>query len=255
MILRDGSATAGELGRIVRLEPGLAAQVLRARHEQGPVQQDRCFTVEDAMNSLGFAQLRELVGDTTRTQLFDRPLEVYNLEMDEFWRRSIATALGAELLAEVTGEDADVSFTMGLLHNVGMLAVDAWARENSPELVFAHRSWPRDYSPAEGAVLGFTQAEVGAALLNLWDFSSAVTEPIRAQDLPLRQGAHARRSCLLHAAKWLAAAVCTEDGTPRLPESRFLDVLRLPSYELVKLVVEVRVRLGSARNLAEFAAA
>ncbi|HEU5081680.1 MAG TPA: HDOD domain-containing protein [Opitutaceae bacterium] len=254
-MFRSGPVSPGEIGRIVRFEPGLAAQVLRAHCERSNGQSERCFTLEDAMNSLGFASLRELVEEVARMQVFDHPLEVYNLEMDEFWRRSIATALGAELLAEITGEDADVSFTTGLLHNVGMLAVNDWAKRNMPELVFAHRSWPREYSSAEGAVLGFTHAEVGATLLDLWQFSSAVTEPIRNQHAPSCFGAHARRSCLLHAAKWLGTAVCSEAGVPRLPETRYLDALNLASYELVKLVVDVRIRLGSARNNVEFTAA
>ena len=254
-MLRDGATSAGEIGRMVRFEPGLAMQVLRAHHQRSCAENPRCFTLEDAMNSLGFPYLRELVGEAARAQLFDQPLEVYNLEMDEFWRRSIATALGAELLAEITGEDADLSFTTGLLHNVGMLAVNAWAKENMPELVFAHRSWPREYSPAEGAVLGFTHAEVGATLLDIWQFSSAVSEPIRMQHVPSRSGPHARRSCLLHAAKWLGASVCTDGAVPKLPDTRYLDALNLASYELVKLVVDVRIRLGSARNNVEFSAA
>ncbi len=250
-----GESSFSELAHLVRLDPGLAAEILRARRGQRSAPHEPCFTLEDAINALGAEFVQPLVENVSRTQIIDQPLEVYSLDMDEFWRWSIATALSAEHLAEIVGEDVDLSFAIGLLHNVGMVAVAHWARQHAPELIFAHRSWPREYSAAEGAILGFTHAEVGGTLLQSWDFPSSMTEAIRAQYVPLRFGPHARRSCLLHTAKWLAAAVCTEEAAPKLPESAFLDVLRIPSYELLKMVVEIRVRIGHVRNAVEAVAA
>jgi HD-like signal output (HDOD) protein len=247
-LLRKESTSLAEIGRLVRFEPGLTAWVLRARRERNLCSDAPCFTIEDAINSLGFPCLHEMAEEVTRSQVFDQPLEAYNLHREEFWRWSVATALGAELLGEMTGEDPDLCFTLGLMHNVGILAVDTWIAQQSPGLVFGQREFPREFSAAEGALMGFTHAEVGATLLASWGFPSAMSEAVRAQYVPLRGGPNARRSCLLHAAKWLGAAVCSEDFSPRLPEGRHLDVLRLPSYELVKLVVEVRVKIGEVRN-------
>jgi len=245
---RDGSASLSEIGRLVKLDVGLACRVFRAAFESATEDEVPCFTLEDAINKLGSGYIHDLVKQVNRSQALNRPLESYGMEMDEFWRWSVSTALAAEVLAQSTGEDADVAFSLGLLHNAGIFAVEEWVRQESPGLAFAHRGWPREYTSAEVTFLGFTHAEVGAVLLNLWQFPRATTEPIRHQYVPLRFGPHARLTCLLHAAKWLAAAVCSEDGMPPLPDARYLDVLRLPSYELVKLVVEVRVRIGHARQ-------
>lgn len=236
------------MGRLVKLDSGLACRVFRAAYERSEEDENPWLTIEDAINKLGFEYIQDLVRQVTRAQALDRPLEVYGMETEEFWRWSVATALAAEAIAQSTGEDADLAFSLGLLHNVGIFAVEEWIRQESPGLAFAHRGWPREYTSAEVTFLGFTHAEVGAALLSLWQFPRAASEPIRHQYVPLRYGPHARLTCLLHAAKWLAAAVCSEDGMPPLPDSRHLDVLRLPSYELLKLVVEVRVRIGRARE-------
>lgn len=243
-----GTASLAEMGRLVKMDAGLACRVFRAAYERSDEEGIPCFTIEDAINKLGFEYIRDLVRQVARSQALDRPLEVYGMEMEEFWRWSVATALAAEVIAQSTGEDADLAFSLGLLHNVGIFAVEEWIRQESPGLVFAHRGWPREYTSAEVTFLGFTHAEVGAALLSLWQFPRATSEPIRHQYVPLRYGPHARLTCLLHAAKWLAAAVCSEDGMPPLPDARHLDVLHLPSYELLKLVVEVRVRIGHARQ-------
>lgn len=245
---RDRSVSLGALGSLVRLDPGLTCRIFRAAHEKADEQNLPCFTIEDAINTLGFGYIQTLINQVTRSQALDRPLEAYGLSTDECWRWSVATGLAAEVLANHTGEDADLAFSLGLLHNVGIFAVEEWIRQESPGLVFAHRGWPREHTSAEAAFLGFTHAEVGAALLSLWQFPRALTEPIRHQYVPLRYGPHARLTCLLHTAKWLAAAVCSEDGMPQMPESRHLDVLRLTSYQVAELVVEVRIRVGQARE-------
>jgi hypothetical protein len=54
---------------------------------------------------------------------------------------------------------------------------------------------------------------------------------------------------LLHAAKWLRAVVCQEgDEPPALPENVVLAALRLTPEKLSRMVVEVRIRLGSTQN-------
>jgi hypothetical protein len=64
-------------------------------------------------------------------------------------------------------------------------------------------------------------------------------------------------ACLLHAAKWLRAVVCADEeaaGSP-LPASVILQPLRMTPEKLARLVVELRLKLGSVRNLVEFLAA
>ena len=253
-IFYEGPSSLGELTRLVRYEPGLAAQILRTR-QACPKVFTPSFAIEDAINDLGFTYVQDIALEATRSQVIDQPLDVYNMSMNDFWRRSVSTAIAAELLAEATGEDAGLSFTIGLLHNIGMLAIDVWARNESPELVFAHRTWPREFSMAESSLLGFTNAEVGSALLAGWDLPQRLSEVVRLQYVPLRFGPYARSTCLLLAAKWLSAAVCLENGMPKMPEAVFLDVLRIPSFELAQMVVEVRVRLGGVRNALHLTAA
>lgn len=249
LLLHGGNPTLAEIGRIVRHDPGLAAHVLRAGYQRRAERMIPCFTIEDAVNTLGFAQLHRFVSEVSRLQVFEPVMETYGLHMEEFWRSSVACALAAELLAEKTGEDPDSAYILGLMHNIGMLAVEAWSRNESSFLLFAHRGWQREYGASEAALLGFTHAEAGAALLSSWDFPRATVEAVRSQYVPARYGPYARLTCLLHAAKWLRTAVCTDDGVPAMPDDRLLDVLHLPSFELAKLVVEVRIRIGRARSL------
>jgi len=84
-----------------------------------------------------------------------------------------------------------------------------------------------------------------------------MVEPIHWQNAPHCSAGYSRMACLLKAAKWLRTVVCTEDDfyAPPLPDAVVLRPLRLTPERLMRLVVEVRIRLGEVRNLVEAVAA
>jgi HD-like signal output (HDOD) protein len=256
-LLRVGEPTLQQAAALLRLDPGLTARVLQLGNQRGAARGEHCFGVEDAINAIGFETIRTMVERVADEQIFARPLSLYGLDAEEFWRSSISCALAAEMLAQITGEDADMAYLVGLLHGAGMVAIDQAVAEFEPTLTFAPRTFPREFADAERAFLGFTHAEVGATLLRAWSFPVTIIEPVRWQHAPLGSSGYARMACLLHAAKWLRAVVCADEeaaGSP-LPASVILQPLRMTPEKLARLVVELRLKLGSVRNLVEFLAA
>ncbi len=242
-----------EIGRLIRLDPGLTARVLHMGNRRSSEKGEACFTVEDAINEIGFNDVYALVSEVTASQIFVKPLQSYGIEAEELWRLSLSCGLAAELLAEQTGEDASVAYTVGLLHGVGMAAIDHWALRHAPTVMLLSQGLPRECADTERALIGFTQAEVGAAMLRQWDFPLTMVEPVRFQYSPRSSAGYVRMACLLAAAKWLRTAVCADEDRlpPPLPEAAILHPLRLNGDRLARLVVDVRYRLGAARNLVE----
>jgi HD-like signal output (HDOD) protein len=181
-----------------------------------------------------------------------RPLASYGLEADELWNRSVACALAAEFIAEQTGIDQNIAYTTGLLHCVGMVAIDEWIfqQQIQPAPRFSG-PFPRESVDAERALLGFHQGDAGAALLRLWEFPSGMTEPVRWQYSPRTTTGHQREACLLHAAKWLRTAVCCADPVPVRPEAVILQALRISPAQLEAWIPEIRRRLEAIGSLLE----
>lgn len=256
-LLRSGDPTLQQVSSLLRLDPGLTARVLKMGNDFSAARGEHCLSVEDAINGVGFNAIHAMVSEVADAQVFSRPLSLYGLDAEESWRWSISCALAAEVLAEHTGEDMSVAYTVGLLHGAGMVAIDEAVSAVEPTLIFAPRAFPREFADAERALLGFTHADVAAAMLRSWNFPVTIVEPIRWQHTPLGSAGYARMACLLHAAKWLRAVVCVEEGgeTPQMPPAILLQSLRLSPEKLAKLVIEVRLKLGSVRNLLEFMAA
>jgi len=252
-LLGDGNSAMHEIVALIRLDPGIAARVLQVANSAYFSKGVRCFTVDEAVNRVGYATVYELVSLAVSSQVLVRSLDVYGIEADTLWKLSVAGAIAAELLALRTRQDRDVAYTIGLLHCVGMVAIDEWALRSGRKLALKHTGFPREAVESERAFFGFTQAAAGAALLRQWDFPASMTEPVRWQYTPRASASQAKMASLLSAAKWLRSAVCTAKGEkiPPAPDAAHLQPLGIGAATLQSMVPEVVGRMNAVSTLLE----
>jgi HD-like signal output (HDOD) protein len=238
-----------EIVALIRLDPGVATRVLQAANSAIFSRGDRCHSVELAVSRIGYDYIFEIVADAVAEQILVRSLTAYGLESDEFWIRSVACGISAEHLARLCGEDVHVAYTLGLLHGVGMVAIDHWAERSASALSFCGQGFPHDYSRSERSLIGCTHAEVGAAVLQSWEFPSEMTEPLRWQFAPLESLGHRRVNCLLYTARWLSARVSARpDQKVPDPDERVLAALRLKLDKLSREIQSVREHLEAVQR-------
>jgi HD-like signal output (HDOD) protein len=250
-LLSDGNSSMAEVVALIRLDPGIAARVLQIGNSAYYSQGLRCYTVDEAVNRVGYDEVYGLVANAVASQVLVRPLVTYGLEADDLWRRSVACALGAEVLADRLEISRDIAYTVGLLHGVGMVAIDEWAFRQQTGMFFAPGDLPLETCEAEQATLGFHNAEAGAALLRHWEFPPVMTEPVRWQYLPRATAAHFPLSGVLHVAKWLRDAACEDGERPKHPDPLLLRSLKVTRSQLDKLVEEVARRMVHVSSLLE----
>lgn len=254
-LLGDPNSSMSEIVMLIRLDAGIAARVLQVGNSAYYSKGTRCFTVDEAVNRVGYEQVYQLVSYAVASQVLVRPLKVYGIEADDVWTLSVSCALAAEMLAERSGQDRDVAYTVGLLHSLGMVAIDDWALRHRPALVLRSEGYPREAIESERAALGFTQAETGAALLRAWEFPHSMCEPLRWQYAPRSCAAHTRMACLLHGAKWIRSAVCAPAAErPPLPAEAALQMMPLRTSDLSGIVKDVEARLREVSSLLDVAA-
>ncbi len=254
-LLGDPNSSMSEIVMLIRLDAGIAARVLQVGNSAYYSKGVRCFTVDEAVNRVGYEQVYQLVSYAVASQVLVRPLKVYGIEADDGWMLSVSCALAAEMLAARSGQDRDVAYTVGLLHALGMVAIDDWALRHRPELKLGGEGFPREAIASERAELGFTQAETGAALLSAWEFPHSMCEPVRWQYAPRSCAAHTRMACLLHCAKWIRSVVCASGAeAPRLPAEAALQMVPLRTSDLPGIVKDVEARLREVSSLLEVAA-
>lgn len=142
-LTRREDVTTGELARALQMDPALVGRVLRAANSAATGVR-AAVSIPDAIVRIGFAGVRRLAMGFS---LVERNGAGACKEFDytAFWSHSLAAAVAADRLARETRAAAgDEAFTLGLLHDVGALA-----------LATVH---PREYGYVLGATAGEPEA-------------------------------------------------------------------------------------------------
>ncbi len=249
-LLRQGAASMPEIVALIRLDAPIAARVLQVANNLSACRSEACRSVEEAVSRLGPTAVFDLVSYAVASQVLVRPLEIYGVKAEDLWRQSVACALAAEYLARLTGENDGAAYTMGLMHRLGMIAINEWALRRHSQCRLADRGYPGEFAAAERAVLGVTQAEVGAEMLRAWRFPPEISDPIGRQYDDARGLRLTRMTSLLYASRWIRATACDEERN-LAPSPGVLASLRLQSTHLLMVAKEVRARLEAMDAMLE----
>jgi HD-like signal output (HDOD) protein len=213
-----------QIAEVVKLEPGLAARVMRMSQSTYFSRGDPATTLMEAIQRVGLAGVHELVTYAVAAQLVGQPLRCYGLQAQDLWSRAVACAIAASSLAERSEVDRAAAYTAGLMHGIGLLVIDRHAvkQKHPPRLPSA--GYPLDFAPAERAWLEFSHAEAGAALLDLWGFSAPVVAAVKFQLEPEADQEHRPLSMVLATARWARSLFCVpEEAIPELPAAHWLE--------------------------------
>lgn len=241
-----------ELAEVIRLERALAARILQVSNSAFVgLGGDKARSIEEAIALIGFREVRRLVSLVIGMQIMEKPLPAYGIDARTLWLQSIACGLAAEELSKYIEEDPGAAYALGLLHSVGMVVVNGWAVMVAKGRVLESTGYPDDYTAAERKLLGFTNAETGAALLRRWDFPASVVEPVRAQYEPLLASSHEKLAHLLYVSRWLRNAVCEKVVPTLMPDARSLAVLGISEGMLTETLPIVSLRLQEAARMLE----
>lgn len=210
------------VAELIQLEPGLAANVVRMSNSTlfgGKNVQ----TISEAIQRVGMNGVQELVASATASQLNGRDLKTYGLNSETLWKRAITCGLAASSLAERAGLETVDAYTAGLLHGIGLVALDQFATQNKHVGILESTGYPLDFALAERKWLGFSHAEAGAELLRKWGFADAVVAAVAYQLEPEKAGEHRKLAMIIATARWARTLFCVpEELIPELPATEWL---------------------------------
>jgi HD-like signal output (HDOD) protein len=222
-VVNAPEASLDEVAAVVQLEPGLAARVVKMAHSAQFGRGMPATTIMEAIQRVGLAGVHELVTYAVAAQLVGRPLGSYGLGAQALWSRAVACAIAAASLAERSDVDRGDAYTAGLMHGIGLLVIERHAAQQKTPRRLESSGYPQDFAPAERAWLGFSHAEAGAALLELWGFSEPVIAAVKYQIEPEAAEEHRPLSMVVATARWARSLFCVPDELiPELPAEHWL---------------------------------
>lgn len=207
-VLAAPDATAESVAAVVKLDPGLSARLLKLANSVAYSPPKPVHSLAHATSMVGMNTIRNLALATGVVMVF-RGVPEHLLSMGSFWKHSVAVASAAHLLAiRARTVTADVAFVAGLLHDVGELLICLQRPLEAREVIIRAENTGAPNFEVERELFGFTHAEVGARLLEVWGLGAAEVAAARFHHDPTAApAAHRRVTELVHVADVTVSAL------------------------------------------------
>jgi HD-like signal output (HDOD) protein len=206
-VLSSRHVNATQIAGVVSVDPGLTVRLLKMVNSSFYGFDQYIDTVSHAVSLIGHRQLKELALATTVVHMF-RAMPEHLINMDSYWRHSVATAIAARALGRMMGmSKVEYLFVTGLLHGVGSLVV-CINRPHEARRVFIKVKNSGDLlHHVEAEVLGFNHADVGGALMKNWGLALPQVEAVKYKHRPDEAPNHGVEAAILHVSNVVASAL------------------------------------------------
>jgi len=205
--LEDENHNAKQLGDIIGHDPALTARILRIVNSAYYSLASQVELVSRAVSVIGEDDLRNLVLATSAVDTFKRiPNQL--VDIDLFWRHSVHTGIVARLLSKYCNIlHGERLFVAGMLHDIGKLVLYFKEPELSQQVLLKAADTDGQLYNAEKEIIGFTHADVGAALIDAWKLSDTLKEVIAHHHTPLNAKEYRIETAIVHIANCIVNAI------------------------------------------------
>ncbi len=168
-LLSSSSVDLNRVGKVIRNDPSLSAQVLRLCNSALFSLRRRVLSIEEAAVLMGSERLRTLVLTCSIMEFSGRQLP--RGEVQTFWQHSFMSGMLSERIAKwLEYSEREQAYLGGLLHDIGTLPILVVAKEENA-LSGDTKSGPWGGTlGAEKEYFGMTHCEVGRWIGKAWNF-------------------------------------------------------------------------------------
>ena len=251
LLLEDVETNADALADLIRVDPGLTADVLRVCNSAAYGLTYRAESIQQAILRLGFREVHRIMMSVIMSPALKNPQSAYSTPQPDLWNHSLAAAVASQSIASTAGIDSDLAFTAALLHDIGKVVL---AHAVPQEAATAMTQATEKHQPlylAERAVLKTDHAAAGAKLLERWGFPRNITAAVRFHHEPEAAKAEMHLASVVCLANVLAYRMEDPPAFPEyviFPNARALQELGFTQPSLEVLVHEARVQFANAQK-------
>lgn len=188
-VLRDPEAPMARIVEAVRFDQTMTTELLRLCNSAHYARSRKVASVDQAIVVLGARRVMQLVLTAHTRSLLAAEQHGYGLGPGALWRHSIAVASACDHLgAQMPAERRGALFTAGLLHDMGKIVLNEAMSRHYGAIAARVARERIPFSQAERDVLGFTHAQLGAALARCWGLPEPIVRCIHYHHEPAAAG-------------------------------------------------------------------
>jgi HD-like signal output (HDOD) protein len=175
------------------------------------------------------------------------------VNMESFWRHSLACGIGARILAIMKRmPNSEKFFVAGLLHDVGRLVLFSQVPRITEKIFEIYHQKNVLLREAETEILGYDHAQIGEALLRVWMYPGNLVQAVARHHHPLSSDVFRTESAIVHVADHLVnAAQIGSSGERQVPplETKAWDLLNLPTDSLESVVTSIDDQIEAVQEV------
>lgn len=174
-----------DLEKIISADPALTSKMLRLANSSFYALPSKISNINRALSILGTNVIKNIaLSFVIASDL--RDTEVSDFDFDYFWKRSVTSAVAAELVSVATGAKDEDIFVTALLQDIGVLVMFLSLGKDYLEIM--NKAIGDDtvlLIDSEREKYTFDHQYFGALLLEDWGLPTIITEPMRYHHEPL----------------------------------------------------------------------
>lgn len=167
-----------ELARIISADPALTGKMLRVANSGFYALPNKVTSVERTISVLGTNAIKNIaLSFVIAADL--RGDKQSSFDFDYFWRRSVTSAVSAELLATLFNVNNNDIFVTGLLHDIGVLIMYLSKGDEYAAILRERRDTGTPLVELEQHRFGFDHQQLGFTLISDWKLPESIAVPIQ----------------------------------------------------------------------------
>jgi len=197
-LINNPDSNLSDIAYIISEDPGLSVRLLKIANSAMFNFPSEIDTITRAITVIGTKQLRDLVLATKVITMFDH-IDSNIVDMNSFWKHSIATGILSRILASYRREpNTEYFYLLGLLHEIGRLVMYIEIPELTAKAVSNGIESNVSLHQSELSVIGFDHAVVGAELIAKWNLPASMYDAICYHHRPLLSLNYSNDAAIVH---------------------------------------------------------
>lgn len=179
-LLDDPSMKADDLADMLKFDQAITSNVLRLCNSSYFGLRRRVLNLRDAVVFIGLYRIREILVLSATRQYFENTIEGYEVKRGELWSHALSASIIADnMCEEIDYENREEVFLAALLHDVGKLVLSECVKDQWVDILKRVEMSGMTFLDAERDIIGTDHAEIGAKVLETWEFPQPIIEAVK----------------------------------------------------------------------------
>lgn len=225
-IINNPESSARDLKGLIEIDPPLTAKILRISNSSCYYSRTQISSIEQAVVWIGFETLKEIALSQKVCEIFKCDKLIHGYSRAKLWKHSIAVALLGKMIYRMEfGEPGENIYAAGLLHDIGVIALDQFFRDEFLSLLKKAYKEKMEFVEGERELWGYTHQDIGGKIAASWHFPSELCQSIGCHHLPTEEldESVARICSTLYVADHLCHEYGFESGISHVPNYKLFN--------------------------------